>query len=134
MSTPLLEPRPSRPLAIRLTPLIDVVFILLVFFMLTTRLLPVGELEINSSLASDTPSQQTPSPEAIIKPGARLAWENGSYSVAELAAQLLERDQTDVRLIASPAARLSDFTKAFSGLSAHGLKPHWQRNERPEQP
>lgn len=51
----LVEPRPSRPIPIRMTPLIDVVFILLVFFMLTSRLLPVGSLE----LANATPDQRT---------------------------------------------------------------------------
>ena len=134
MSTPLIEPRPSRPLAIRLTPLIDVVFILLVFFMLTTRLLPVGELEINSHQASDTPSQQTPSPKVVIQPNAQLAWEGKTYSVPELATGLLERGHTEVRLVTSPEAQLSDFTKTFSGLSAHGLTPHWQRNKHPEEP
>lgn len=42
----LVDPRPNRPIPIRITPLIDVVFILLVFFMLTTRLLPVDYLEL----------------------------------------------------------------------------------------
>src|SRR5690554_8154692 len=45
----LVEPRPNRPLPIRITPLIDVVFILLVFFMLTTRLLPVDYLELGNN-------------------------------------------------------------------------------------
>ncbi|MEH6562505.1 MAG: biopolymer transporter ExbD, partial [Marinobacter sp.] len=45
----LVEPRPSRPIPIRITPLIDVVFILLVFFMLTSRLMPVDHLELANS-------------------------------------------------------------------------------------
>lgn len=48
------EPRPARPLAIRMTPLIDVVFILLVFFMLTTRLLPVNLLEVSTEVQSES--------------------------------------------------------------------------------
>ena len=43
----LVEPRPRiGPIPIRITPLIDVVFILLVFFMLTSRLIPVDHLEL----------------------------------------------------------------------------------------
>ena len=45
----LVEPRPARPIPIRITPLIDVVFILLVFFMLTSRLLPVSFMELSNS-------------------------------------------------------------------------------------
>ena len=50
----LVEPRPARPIPIRITPLIDVVFILLVFFMLTSRLLPVSFMELSNS-TGDTP-------------------------------------------------------------------------------
>ena len=53
----LVEPRPSRPIPIRITPLIDVVFILLVFFMLTSRLLPVDHLELANQTADTSPLQ-----------------------------------------------------------------------------
>ena len=58
----LVEPRPSRPMPIRITPLIDVVFILLVFFMLTSRLLPVDYLELANDTRAQGSQQGDPSP------------------------------------------------------------------------
>ena len=52
----LVEPRPNRPIPIRITPLIDVVFILLVFFMLTSRLLPVDYLELANNPSARSPA------------------------------------------------------------------------------
>src|SRR5690554_8131329 len=62
-----LEPRPNRPLPIRITPLIDVVFILLVFFMLTTRLMPVDYLELGNDTASRSSVTGMPLPELQVR-------------------------------------------------------------------
>ncbi|WP_150911980.1 ExbD/TolR family protein [Marinobacter halotolerans] len=124
------EPRPARPLAIRMTPLIDVVFILLVFFMLTTRLLPVNLLEVSTGVQSESGgSQGEPVPEVQIMPGETLRWNQQSYSLDDLVRQLAAEGVSRVHLTSSPDATVHDFTLALSTLGNHGIEPRWMRNE-----
>ena len=55
---------PRRRLVISLTALIDVVFILLMFFMLTSSFIKVRSLEMQAPVASD--SKDTPDPELLL--------------------------------------------------------------------
>ena len=71
----LVEPRPSRPIPIRITPLIDVVFILLVFFMLTTRLLPVDYLELANNTSNRSPITGEPLPELTVTANGKVQWQ-----------------------------------------------------------
>lgn len=137
----LVEPRPSRPIPIRMTPLIDVVFILLVFFMLTSRLLPVGSLE----LANATPDQRSeagePIPELTVGNDGRVLWLKGglksgqeegqSFALNELLPALAAAEVSEVTLGTRPQTRLGQFTQALARLDAAGIETHWQR--QPEQ-
>ncbi|AHI28523.1 ExbD/TolR family protein [Marinobacter similis] len=125
----LVEPRPSRPIPIRMTPLIDVVFILLVFFMLTSRLLPVGSLE----LANATPDQRTeagePIPELTVGNDGRVLWEGKgqSFELNELIPALAAEEISEVTLGTHPQTILGQFTQALTRLDAAGIETHWQR-------
>jgi len=127
----LVEPRPSRPIPIRITPLIDVVFILLVFFMLTSRLLPVGSLE----LANATPNQRSeagdPIPELTVGPDGQVRWLEQSYAQAELVAALRASGVTEVTLATRPQTRLGQFTQTLGRLNEAGIETHWQRQPEP---
>ncbi|WP_286221423.1 ExbD/TolR family protein [Marinobacter apostichopi] len=133
----LVEPRPSRPIPIRMTPLIDVVFILLVFFMLTSRLLPVGALE----LANATPDQRTeagePIPELTVGNDGQVLWlkrgqEKGQwFALNELIQTLAAAKVSEVSLGTRPQTTLGQFTQALTRLDAAGIETHWQR--QPEQ-
>lgn len=122
------EPRPARPLAIRMTPLIDVVFILLVFFMLTTRLLPVNLLEVSTGVQSDSGGQQgEPVPELRILAGGQLEWNQQIYPLDDLVRQLTGSAIDRVNVTSSPEATVHDFTLALSTLGASGIEPNWLR-------
>lgn len=54
-----LRPRRREPLELGLTPLIDVVFLLLIFFMVTTTFRKEAEFDIALPEASRTPTEQT---------------------------------------------------------------------------
>lgn len=127
----LVEPRPSRPIPIRMTPLIDVVFILLVFFMLTSRLLPVGSLE----LANATPDQRTeagePIPALTVGNDGRVLWQGQAFTPNELIPALAAEGVHEVTLSARPQTRLGQFTTTLGRLDAAGIETHWQR--QPEQ-
>ncbi len=84
----LVEPRPSRPIPIRITPLIDVVFILLVFFMLTTRLLPVDYLELANDTASRTSVTGEPLPELTVIASGEVRWREQSFTLDRLVRDL----------------------------------------------
>lgn len=122
------EPRPARPLAIRMTPLIDVVFILLVFFMLTTRLLPVNLLEVSTETQPEAGAQQgDPVPEIRILPNQKLEWNQQAYALDELIGELSGADISRVNMTSAPEATVHDFTLALSALSDKGIEPSWIR-------
>lgn len=123
------EPRPARPLAIRMTPLIDVVFILLIFFMLTTRLLPVNLLEVSTETQSQTSTQQgEPVPEIRILAGQQMQWNQQVYSLNGLVDKLTVAGISRVNLTSAVDATVNDFTLALSTLDANGVEPRWKRS------
>ena len=125
---PFVEPRPARPLAIRITPLIDVVFILLVFFMLTTRLLPVDLLQVSTSSRSNAAAASDERiPKITLLPGQRLEWKGVTYSLDQLAHRLANQGIGRVNVITRPEASVQDFTMAMSTLNNRGVEPNWLR-------
>lgn len=131
----LVEPRPARPLAIRMTPLIDVVFILLVFFMLTTRLLPVSLLEVSTGLQNPTGTLQgEPVPELTILPERKLLWNGQTHGLESLVNRLSEAGTGRVNLVAAPDATVEDFTLTLSTLGASGIEPRWRRTPAGDTP
>ncbi|HLV77783.1 MAG TPA: biopolymer transporter ExbD [Marinobacter sp.] len=123
-----LEPRPNRPLPIRITPLIDVVFILLVFFMLTTRLMPVDYLELGNDTASRSSVTGMPLPELQVMASGEVLWNGQGYALNELLPALQTAGIREANLSTTPETRLSDFTRTLSALSTAGVEPHWNRD------
>ncbi|GAA0845412.1 hypothetical protein GCM10009113_18510 [Marinobacter szutsaonensis] len=129
----LVDPRPSRPIPIRITPLIDVVFILLVFFMLTSRLLPVGALELANDTSQHSGADGAPLPALTIVRDGKVRWEDRTYQPGELAAVLKQRGINEVNLATEAQTPLSGFTRTLSLLDGQGITTHWQRTD-PKQP
>ncbi|MBW7471937.1 biopolymer transporter ExbD [Marinobacter sp. F4218] len=123
----LVEPRPRRPIPIRMTPLIDVVFILLVFFMLTSRLLPVGFLELGNA----TPERQSVTgqsiPEVTVTGTGEVLWRAQPRSIEELMTELTANGISEVNLSTRPDTGLGDFTRILSRLDSAGIDTHWKR-------
>ncbi|MFE8071419.1 biopolymer transporter ExbD [Marinobacteraceae bacterium S3BR75-40.1] len=113
-----------------MTPLIDVVFILLVFFMLTTRLLPVNLLEVSTEVQSESSGQQgEPVPEIRIRAGQQLEWNQQLYSLDDLVRQLTGSAIDRVNVTSAPEATVHDFTLALSTLGDSGIEPNWMREK-----
>ncbi len=129
----LVEPRPSRPIPIRITPLIDVVFILLVFFMLTSRLLPVGALELANDTSKRSTATGDPLPALTVTSNGNVRWEDRTFKPDDLAVALDRRGIDEVNLSAEGETPLSSFTRTLSLLDGQGITTHWQRTE-PKQP
>lgn len=123
----LVEPRPSRPIPIRITPLIDVVFILLVFFMLTSRLLPVDFLELGNNTGDTSPVTGEPIPEVTVIQGGTATWDGQTLSIGELIPQLRRRGIGEINLTTEDDTPLGDFTQAFSLLTEADITTHWKR-------
>lgn len=123
----LVEHRPKRPIPIRMTPLIDVVFILLVFFMLTSRLLPVGFLELKNATAGSYSTTGDPIPELIVTGTGEVRWQAQSRRLEELIIELLGTGVSEVNLSTQPDASLGDFTHTLSRLDGVGIDTHWKR-------
>jgi len=123
----LVEPRPNRPLPIRITPLIDVVFILLVFFMLTTRLLPVDYLELGNKTESRSTTTGDPLPELQVTASGQVLWQGNHYALGELLEALQAAGIREANLGTTADTRLADFTRILSALDSAGVEPHWQR-------
>lgn len=122
-----LEPRPHRRLPIRLTPLIDVVFILLLFFMLTSRLTPMGLVQLDTvSAESTTPSEEVRPPKLHIgREG--LRWEGDPLDEAAIELRLDEYQGEAVRLSTDESVPLSAFTRWLGRIRNADLEPRWQR-------
>lgn len=114
-----LEPAARRLRAPALTALVDVVFILLFFFMLAARPAPPRALE----LRVDVPGAGVVAamPQALILAGARIAYRGQRLSPSELAVQLRAERAAAVRLHADPQAQLQDLVSAFDALRAAGI-------------
>lgn len=131
----LVEPRPSRPIPIRITPLIDVVFILLVFFMLTSRLLPVSFMELSNSTGDTSPVTGEPIPEVTVERDGQASWQGETYGIQALVGALKASGIDEINLATASATHLTDFTTVYSRLSGSGITTHWKRSPRPaEQP
>lgn len=123
----LVEPRPRRPIPIRITPLIDVVFILLVFFMLTSRLLPVGFLELGNATPERTPATGNPIPELTVLGADQVLWQARAHTLEALVTGLAAAGITEVNLTTRPDTELGDFTRTLSRLDSAGINTHWKR-------
>jgi biopolymer transport protein ExbD len=123
----LVEPRPSRPIPIRITPLIDVVFILLVFFMLTTRLLPVDYLELANNTSNRSPVTGKPLPELRVTANGDVRWQEQTLPLERLFSELSDAGVTEVNLSTTGDAPLGAFTRVLSGLTDRGIDTHWKR-------
>ncbi|MEC7376041.1 MAG: biopolymer transporter ExbD [Pseudomonadota bacterium] len=123
----LVEPRPSRPIPIRITPLIDVVFILLVFFMLTTRLLPVDYLELANDTASRSSVTGEPLPELTVVASGEVRWRGRSFTPGQLVTDLSNAGIGEVNLATTNDTPLGAFTRTLSALTNGGIEAHWQR-------
>lgn len=123
----LVEPRPNRPIPIRITPLIDVVFILLVFFMLTSRLLPVDHLELANNTDGRSTVTGEPLPLLTISPGGEVMWLELTLPIGQLLPQLRSAGISEVNLTTAADTQLSLFTVTLGELSRNGIQTHWKR-------
>ena len=123
----LVEPRPSRPIPIRITPLIDVVFIILVFFMLTTRLLPVDYLELANNTSNRSPITGEPLPELTVTVNGKVQWQGQAMALDQLMTELGNAGITEVNLATTGDTPLGAFTRVLSSLVDQGIDSHWKR-------
>ncbi len=112
---------------IRMTPLIDVVFILLVFFMVTSYLLPTSYLELENVTAAGRGEGGTPLPELQLTADGDIQWQNRRWQSAELATALLQAGHQEVRLATDGDVALDRFTRTLSSLDSAGIRTQWKR-------
>lgn len=98
-----------------MTPLIDVIFLLLMFFMLSSTFSAFGEITLNQATAG-TAAPATPSERSFVQLGAeRLALNGAPVTLDELAARI-ETGQVLVSLDADTSAqRLVDLLARLRG-------------------
>lgn len=131
---PLVKPRPARPLPIRMTPLIDVVFILLVFFMVTSYLLPTGYLELENETATGRGGEGEPLPELRLLVSGDLQWQDRQWSSRDLAQELRHSGRSEVKLATDDDVPLDSFTRTLGTLDSAGITAHWKRTPPAEEP
>ena len=102
-----------RPMS--MTPLIDVVFLLLLFFMLTSTFSTFGEIELNKATAGAS-TQDTPSDRFFVQLGVTRLALNGAPVTLDNLAELVESGQILVSLDDDVSAqRLVDFLAEMRG-------------------
>lgn len=116
--------RPQRRRAMNLTPLIDVVFLLLVFFMLASTFLKFGTIRLDTATGGGAVADV--SKLALIHVGA-----NGRYHVAgtqventgldNALKQLRVSGKTDAVLVVRRDAKADDLIKGLARVRRHGF-------------
>ena len=124
-----LEPRPAGRMPIRLTPLIDVVFILLLFFMLSSRMEPMGLLELETP-APPPGSESDQDPVELHLTDTGLEWDGSGIDPDAARARLADYDGQTVVLTTTESTPLADFTRWLGTIEDAGLKPAWKRNHK----
>lgn len=119
-----IEAAPRRKHGISLTPLIDVVFILLLFFMLATNFTDWREISLATGTTTAETAQPTPAIVHVDADGT-LRYADRILGVAELA-QLLKQQQAEQTIEAvvvkpAPATTLGATVSALDALAATGL-------------
>ncbi len=112
---------------IRMTPLIDVVFILLVFFMVTSYLLPTGYLELGNDTSTSRGGDGDPLPLLQLQASGDVHWNDRDWSALEISQHLVRQGEREVRLATDGDVPLDHFTRTLSTLDNAGLKAHWKR-------
>ncbi|PAV25138.1 outer membrane transport energization protein ExbD [Tamilnaduibacter salinus] len=123
----LVEPRPPKRLPIRMTPLIDVVFILLVFFMLTSRLLPTSQIELENVTKAGAPSDAEPVPSLTLLGSGDVRWRGEDWSLPALTNELEQAAVTELNLSTEGEASLGEFTRVLTTLKQTGITVSWDR-------
>jgi len=113
---------------IRMTPLIDVVFILLVFFMVTSYLLPTGYLELDNDTSPSRGADGEPLPQLQLLASGEIRWQDRNWQVEELSRQLMNTGQRDVRLATDGDVPLERFTLTLTTLDSAGINAQWKRS------
>ncbi|MES1923852.1 biopolymer transporter ExbD [Salinisphaera sp. T31B1] len=121
-----IEHIPRRRHTISLTPLIDVVFILLVFFMLATSFTDWRPIGLVTGTSAATPGQTPPAVVRVDADG-RLHYQQRVMAAPALAAELKDARQRDEisAVIVQPEAdaNLEDTVSALDALSGAGVAP-----------
>lgn len=125
---PLNLSQPKRKQAISLTPLIDVVFILLLFFMLTSSFVPWRSVDTPLSVSSD--EQVTPDKNDIVmltlKQNDGRVWVNGdAHSLSDkawLTALITDHKKGTFAISADKGVNLQSLMNLADSLKANGAK------------
>lgn len=125
----LVKPRPVKRLPIRMTPLIDVVFILLIFFMLASRMTPFGLINLETEVSPGQPQASEVLELLHLHLGAEgnLRLDGEQQSAEQVRAALAQFTGERVRISTDPETPLSSFTLWLGEIRAQGLEPQWRR-------
>lgn len=117
--------RTSEPVSLNLTPLIDVVFLLLIFFMVSTTFDQSSELDLQLPEAVNGQSSDQPAALKVEVPETGLVYLNGSPVddlPSSLASFLSQNKAPDhVAVIADERARHGQVTQVLDALAGAGL-------------
>ena len=123
-----LEPRPSRRVPIRLTPLIDVVFILLLFFMLTSRMEPVGLLQLDTPAPDAGGEASDTRPARLHLTGNERQWNGQALSEQTLTQRIQDYGGDRIEISTSDDVALGRFTHWLGIADQAGVDASWERD------
>lgn len=134
LSTSLLRPR--RRVVLSLTPLIDVVFILLVFFMLVSQFADWRRIDLSPPAAlAGASSDKRPLTFSLLNDGSfEVAGSAASSLTQAVALAIAARAQDGVMLTAEDRVAIQDVVDAVAALSSRGITDVRLIKQPPESP
>jgi len=118
------SPSPRRRHGPTLTPLIDVVFILLVFFMLASSFVRWGSVRVETPQVAAAGEQPATGPALRVSVffDGRLLLNGDSVSLTELVSRIGARSSPQVKVVPMPGLRLQRLTTVLDRLSRAGAR------------
>lgn len=117
--------RPSRPeVAINIAPLVDVVFLLVIFFAVSTTFLDTAGLQLDLPRSSSTTEQSSREVTVALRADGRAVFEGQEYAIDALREPLTRaltgRERKEVTLRADAATRHGDVVQLMDAIRAAG--------------
>ncbi|MBB5022788.1 ExbD/TolR family protein [Desulfurispira natronophila] len=114
---------PKRPsqLIINLTPMIDVVFLLLIFFMVTTTFDPSGGVDVNLP-KGETTTERTSPLEVVITQDGEYFYQGDSVDMSAIVEVIRSGSYPSIVIMADEEARHGKVVAIMDAAKAHGIE------------
>jgi len=125
-----LAPRPKREADDGIVPLINIVFLLLIFFLIAGTIAPRPEIAVAYPETKESPVSRPPAEAVFVSSGGYISYRGANVETegltamvaADLAARAPGRDDTPLPVVVDKALPAKDLSPVLNALTVAGVK------------